>query len=113
MSDTIESLRAKMRASKDPRQTYQIAKQIIALRRAAEASGHAGPKPPVQPIKPKQDPVSAYREAKARIAAKGGTPSEPAPSTPPTHKHTLGVRDWQTEPPEHLRQAVEAARRHQ
>ena len=107
MTVTIDSLRAKMRSEKDPRVKYSIAKQIIDLRREAEASGHAAPKPVAKTINPKQDPTAAYTAAKARIAQKGGTPSDSSPA--PTSS-SQGAQTW---PPEHLRQAVEAARRHQ
>tara|TARA_R110000868_G_scaffold400732_1_gene675431 strand:- start:138 stop:476 length:339 start_codon:yes stop_codon:yes gene_type:complete len=112
MSDSIDSLRSQMRSEKDPRARYKLAVQVIALRRQAEASGHAAPAPPVKPIQ-RQDPIAAYTAAKARILQKGGTPSDSSPAQPPARKHTLGVRDWQTEPPAHMRQAVADAQRHQ
>jgi hypothetical protein len=108
MSDSIESLRAKMRAEKDPRLKYGIAKQVIAALREAEADGHAAPAPIAKPIRPRQDPIAAYAAAKARIAQKGGTPSEPPPAQP-ARKHSQGAQTW---PPAHLRQRVEAARSH-
>ena len=105
---TVESLRAKMRAERDPKVKYGIAKEIIELRRKAEESGEAPPAP-VARATPKQDPVAAYLEAKKRLAAKGATPS---PSTsPPARKYSQGVRDWGTVPPAHLRQAVADARK--
>ena len=109
MTVTIESLRAKMRAERDPKKKYGIAKQVIAALRQAEESGHAAPKPVVKPIK-RQDPVDSYLEAKKRIAAKGGTPPEPAQPTSTARKHSEGAQDW---PPAHLRQRVADAQRHQ
>ena len=109
MTVAIDELRSQMRSEPCPKARYKLAKQVIAALRQAEESGHAAPKPVVKPIK-RQDPVDSYLEAKKRIAAKGGTPPEPAQPTSTARKHSEGAQDW---PPAHLRQRVADAQRHQ